>query len=77
MNKQPSGMSFLLYGILMLPVSVEHPYLDPGSGSFILQMIIAGLAGFGYIMRSQISNFFRRFRRSKKEEEKKDQSPNE
>jgi hypothetical protein len=36
-------------------------YLDPGSGSLILQVIIASLVGIGYALRkywNQIRNFF-------------------
>ncbi|HZW04655.1 MAG TPA: hypothetical protein VFF68_12055 [Anaerolineaceae bacterium] len=28
-----------------------HPYLDPGSGSLILQMLLAGLLGAGVVIR--------------------------
>ena len=28
-----------------------HPYLDPGSGSLILQMLLAGLLGAGVVLR--------------------------
>jgi len=34
-------------------------YLDPGSGSLILQIIIAAAAGVAYTLRTQIANFFR------------------
>ena len=34
-------------------------YLDPGSGSIILQLIIAAAAGVAYTLRVQIARFFR------------------
>ncbi|MFZ5878506.1 MAG: hypothetical protein ACOY0R_03980 [Chloroflexota bacterium] len=37
------------------------PYLDPGSGSFILQIVIASLLGLGLALRaswSRIKTFF-------------------
>ncbi len=37
-------------------------YLDPGSGSFIIQLIIASLVGAGFILRgywSKITSIFR------------------
>ncbi len=34
-------------------------YLDPGSGSIILQLIIAAAAGITYTLREQIAKFFR------------------
>lgn len=36
-------------------------YLDPGSGSILIQMIVAGLLGAGFLIRSQwakIKKFF-------------------
>jgi hypothetical protein len=38
-------------------------YLDPGSGSFLLQLLIAGLAGIGIAIGSQwakIKRFFKK-----------------
>lgn len=38
-------------------------YLDPGSGSFLIQLLIAGLVGVGFILRSywgRIKGFFTR-----------------
>ncbi len=38
-------------------------YLDPGSGSFLLQLLLAGILGGAFIVRSQwtrIKGFFRR-----------------
>ena len=40
----------------------EMAYLDPGSGSFILQLIIAGLVGAGFVLRSywsKVVSFFK------------------
>ncbi|MEA3349520.1 MAG: hypothetical protein U9Q82_02740, partial [Chloroflexota bacterium] len=37
-------------------------YLDPGSGSFILQLLIAGLVGAGFLLRGywgKLTSFFR------------------
>ncbi len=42
-------------------------YLDPGSGSIILQMIIAAAAGFVYTLRVQIANFLKKIRGNTKE----------
>jgi len=38
-----------------------HPYLDPGSGSFIIQILIAALLGVGIAIRAswgRIKGFF-------------------
>jgi hypothetical protein len=31
----------------------KSPYLDPGSGSFLLQLLIAGIAGLGVFIGAQ------------------------
>lgn len=38
-----------------------HLYLDPGSGSIILQMVLAALLGAGVLIRSQWSRIKRLF----------------
>ena len=63
-------LSSIAAGLILLPASAKHPYLDPGSGSFILQMLIAGAAGAIFIMRNQIARFFGLFRRNKDNEKK-------
>ena len=50
--------------ILFSPEVREAAYLDPGSGSFILQLIIAGAAGAIFMLRGYISKFFSIFRKS-------------
>ncbi len=47
-------LSSSLLGFLLL-------YLDPGSGSFLLQLLIAGLAGLGIALGAQWSKIKRRF----------------
>ncbi len=39
-------MLFLFALVFVLPAKEAHAYLDPGSGSYMLQLIVAGLAGF-------------------------------
>jgi hypothetical protein len=48
--------------ILLSHAGKGSAYLDPGSGSFIIQLIIASLVGAGFLIRgywSKISAFFR------------------
>ena len=33
--------------IMLRVLGSEHPYLDPGSGSFILQLLLAAILGAG------------------------------
>jgi hypothetical protein len=45
------------------PFKNNLAYLDPGSGSILIQLLIAGLLGAGFILRSswgKIKTFFRR-----------------
>jgi hypothetical protein len=58
---------FLSLTILQLlnitPLKANSAYLDPGSGSFILQLLLAALVGSLFIIKSywkKISEFFRK-----------------
>ena len=45
----------------LAPLSKELAYLDPGSGSFLLQLIIAGFLGLAFALRAywtKIKSFF-------------------
>jgi hypothetical protein len=37
---------------LLAPLIRPHAYLDPGSGSFLIQLIIAGLVGAGFLIKT-------------------------
>lgn len=48
---------------LFLGLFKVRAYLDPGSGSILLQVIIGGLLGVGFLVRAfwgRIKGFFRR-----------------
>lgn len=64
----------IVYWIFASPFINELAYLDPGSGSFILQIILASLVGALFIMKStwhKIRGFFRsRFRKGEDSDEK-------
>ncbi len=66
---------FLLY--LVFPLSA-YAYLDPGTGSYIIQIIIASLAGGAYLIavfrdkiRAFITGLFSRLLKRPKDEESK------
>jgi hypothetical protein len=40
---------------LLSGLAAPEPYLDPGSGSILLQLLLAALLGAGIIVRSQWS----------------------
>lgn len=48
--------------VLLSILGRKTAYLDPGSGSFILQLIIAGIVGAGFVLRgywSKVVSFFK------------------
>ncbi|NIV11335.1 MAG: hypothetical protein GWN62_08640 [Aliifodinibius sp.] len=58
-------MIFLTKSLLILKIIIAGSigYLDPGSGSFILQVLVASLVGIGFALRgywSKVVNFFRK-----------------
>lgn len=56
-------LSSFLSNILLAPPTVGDAYLDPGSGSYILQILIAALLGSLFFFRSffgKIIKFFRK-----------------
>ena len=36
---------------LFSPILRPHAYLDPGSGSFLIQLLIAGIVGAGFLIK--------------------------
>jgi len=53
----------IIYIILYLGSFLTCAYLDPGSGSIIIQLLLAALMGLGFVLRSQwkkIKSFFTR-----------------
>ena len=56
-------LNFLLSTLSTVLLIREDPYLDPGSGSFLIQLIIASLLGAAFVLRtswSKIKSFFKR-----------------
>lgn len=63
------------FTVLLLPSLVPPAYLDPGSGSYLLQLLIAGLLGGLFVIRlswGRIRAFFSR-RQPRKEDERTDE----
>lgn len=60
-------MRLIFLALLLLTMSAEaHAYLDPATGSIILQALIAGVAAFVAFVRNPVQTvkgFFARFRR--------------
>ncbi|MBA4419962.1 MAG: hypothetical protein C0391_02330 [Anaerolinea sp.] len=69
-------MNLITTGIIAGAVSAKLAYLDPGSGSYLIQILIAALLGSAFVVKSfwnQIKNFFTGLFGGKKEESKDEQ----
>jgi len=53
----------------LAPVLRPQAYLDPGSGSFLIQLLIAGLVGAGFIIKAYWKKIKAFFTRTKPAEE--------
>ena len=73
MNLHISGP---LLTILLAPLETREAYLDPGSGSILLQLLVASLLGLAVLLRTswgRIKSFFRRGSLPEGEEENDEQ----
>jgi len=69
-----SHFSEIMVEILNGPMLKNQPYLDPGSGSFILQILLAGLVGIGFAFRSYWGKLLGFFRKDSGEEASEEDS---
>lgn len=71
----------LLFGLIFLavldPGRPAHAYLDPGTGSIILQMLLGGVAGVMVVGKLYWHQFKAMFRRNPKHPETGPESPTE
>ena len=70
---------FLLTSAILSGLGEELAYLDPGSGSFLIQILIAALLGVGVALRaswSKIKGFFG-IKSNKVDEDDEDAEDNE
>ncbi len=42
---------FVIVAVLLITVAPAHAYIDAGSGSYVLQMLIAGLLGLVFTIK--------------------------
>ena len=61
-------MIFMTIRQLIGHLSNQHPYLDPGSGSVLIQLLLAGLLGAGILLRSSWSRIQKLFKRGKSDQ---------
>lgn len=55
----------VVFALLLIHASTHeaHAYIDPGTGSYVIQLIIAGLVGVGFAIKiywGRIKSFFSR-----------------
>jgi len=58
----PISVRIDIRGAAMPEFPILFAYIDPGTGSYLLQLALAGLLGAGYTLRrfwSRIASFFR------------------
>lgn len=46
------NVTSILTSLFSAPLMAGHAYLDPGSGSFLLQLLLAALLGGLFVLRS-------------------------
>lgn len=61
-----------LLGLHAGHVLSNRAYLDPGSGSFILQLILASLLGLGFVIKAYWKKLVRLFKRNADETQEPD-----
>ena len=62
-------MTFLFTGQLFELLSTRHPYLDPGSGSVLIQLLVAGLLAGGILLRAFWSRIVKVFKRGRNKQD--------
>ncbi len=55
----------LMTSVLFTTLSKNAIYLDPGSGSFLLQLLVAGIAALGIVLGTQWARIKRLFGKKK------------
>lgn len=69
--------SFLVVSIILIVFGFENSalaYLDPGTGSMVLQLLLGGIAGVVVILKLYWSRFVGLFRGSAREESERPSS---
>jgi len=68
------GMAALCLAVLLLAISPAHAYLDPGLGSYVIQIAIAAAVGAAFAVKIFVHRLFnwRKSPAPKSEEEKHD-----
>jgi hypothetical protein len=65
-------LTFVLFVIALTFPKDTRAYLDPGSGSYLIQILVAAVAGGGLILKSQWQKIRNIFNKEKDKENNKD-----
>ncbi|GAF94702.1 unnamed protein product [marine sediment metagenome] len=71
MQKRYSSMIFIIILVILLFPCYLLAYLDPGTGSYIIQMVLAGIVGTLFVIKiywKKVKNYFRNLFHSKDKE---------
>lgn len=71
MNRRSPWIVLFAAGFILILAPAAHAYLDPGSGSFIFQILIGGLLGVAVAVKAfwgRIWGFLTRRKQGKTEE---------
>lgn len=58
----------MFLNMLLSPLASGHAYLDPGSGSFIIQLVLAALLGGGFALKAYWKKIVGHFKKNNGEE---------
>jgi hypothetical protein len=67
-------LNFFIDAVMSSLANSNPAYLDPGSGSYLLQLILAGLLGAGFAVRMYWGRIKEFFQRGSSEEETQDEA---
>ena len=51
MKRSTMFLSFIVFFMISNPFAIAHAYLDPGSGSMLLQLLLGGVTGVVVIVK--------------------------
>ena len=63
MKRSTMFISLLVFFMISNPFTIAHAYLDPGSGSMLLQLLLGGVTGIVVIVKlywQRVKGFFHR-----------------
>ena len=72
MSNSIKKLIFLIFIVFIVPINNSNAYIDPGTGSFIIQAILAVIATIGATISATYINFKNLIRKIFKKKNKKE-----